>query len=927
MEGGPDLQQIWLGLNSTSADDGYLPIIGPVSTLATATFSPKITFGDYQKDSEDFISSLILSDLSGGINVEDMNEGSDSNRCWTAFADISKPGKIAHNSRVEQIAPPVGASGTVWSAGQILNTPYFVIGTKVYGRKESDSTWYSGVTSTLTPVGKPVAYQNKLFVPCGASGYFIISEADSVASPGVPTITPVTSGVQAYPASYNSASPDVNPPTPVAFRVFDQKLWALSTGGALCWSFTGADDTWNWPYDDARAWYPRVQSGETPKRIIPFPNPEGTTKIYVTTDRGAYIYEQSQPPSLQSTPIQVPPHPDNGGAVAVWRAGEDLLIGNGLDLIRYTSAGVIVPLSGLARDDGLPQELWGKFTDLEPETSELLGLVGPITGTVTTFGYSSKFGTSGSGNTNFSSPSQIARDSSSNLYIVDTGNSRLKKHNSSGTYVTSITSLTSISGVAVDGSDNVYVAYGGNLRKYNSGLSVQWTQLAVLVGPLATDGTHIYAVNGSTIRKYLCSTGAYVGTFGTSGSGDGEFSVPWHIAYSATTGTLFIADGGNRRVQELTTSGVFVRKWGSIGLGDGQFSVPVGVGVNPVSGNVFVTDTGRDDLQEFTSTGTFVRKIGTPGSGDGQFTDPSGIVVMADGTTVNIVDAGNSRVQKFANSTSTSAVGQTYPGLYSWSGVGWRGRWKGSTAGVSPNWLHVTATSQAYRAYWGMSDGYCYSTKLARYFENPRRALIAGEREFEPTMEIITSKFDAAMLGNWKLASHMVVFMEAASANEYITIEYMTDADGGWQPLGTVDSTQKTYLRFGVDALTGFSSGLKFNWISFRIRGFSTSSVYKCPLIKSIVFCFIKIPQNTDAFQFVVAFPNEGYMERTANEIRAALNNLVDAKEMVKLRLHEWDGDEREYRGYLTSVSGEDAASEFAGGSRAVNFIALRDSE
>jgi hypothetical protein len=423
----------------------------------------------------------------------------------------------------------------------------------------------------------------------------------------------------------------------------------------------------------------------------------------------------------------------------------------------------------------------------------------------------------------------------------------------------------------------------------------------------------------------VAATGVIGSAIGASGVGDGQFGLT--VTGIATDGTyLYVVDTSNARVQKFTTAGAFVAKWGTSGAGDGQFTTPVGIAVNPVNGNILVTDSGRDDIQEFTSSGSFIRKFSAAGSSDGQVTDPTGIVVSADGTGVYVADTGNDRVTKFLYSTG-GLPGQTYPGLYGWTGIGWYGKWKGSTAGVSPNWLHVTATDLAYRAYWGMDDGYCYSTKLARYFENPRRALIAGEREFEPTMEIVTSKFDAAMLGNWKIASHMVVFMEHATATEYLTLEYQTDADGGWQPLGTVNSTTKTYLPFGLDALNGFSSGVKFNWIQFRLRGFSTDSIYKCPLIKSIVFAFIKIPQNANAFQFVVAFPHEEFAGRTGAEIRVALENLVNAKEMVKLRLHEWDGDRREFRGYLTAVSGEDAASDLAGGSRAVNFIQLADDE
>lgn len=1238
----PEYNSVWMGTSDTEDADGYFPVLGAVETLATATFAAKNTIGDYTKDAEDYLSTLILSDLSGGMNVEDMNEGSDTARAWTIFADTRRPGKISLNPLVESLTAPAAApTGPAYSCGQIVNTPYFLIGAaasmKAYGRKESDGTWYAGVavSPVIVPTGKPVAFANRLFVPCGASGYLIISEADSVGNPGVPTVTNVTTGGIAYPAAYDPASLNPNPPLAAAFAVFDQKLWALSTGGALCWSFTGSDDTWVWPYDEARAWYPRIQAGEAPKRIIGFYNPNGEPAIYVLSDRGGYIYSQATPPSIVNTPLVFPPHPDNGRACAIWRAGEDLQVGMGLDTWRYTSANVVVPLSGLARDDGVPQEMFGSVYDLEPETSELYCLVGPVTNGSSGYAYStkvgaagtgdgqfddvrglsvdssgnvfagdenneriqkftsalvysSKYGSVGTGNGQFSSnngPYGIAHDGSDNAFVVDRGNSRVQKFNSAGTYQSQfgtfddgtpavggsdiwtlqntygslgtlddnfntpgqvavdeandriyiadtfnnrlivrtlstgaysarITGLTTPLGVCVDSSGNVYVTYNTtSVRKYSSALALQWTisPVASQFTHITTDGTRLYVTDTGLQKVYkrLCSTGAAVTTFGSAGTGNGQFGaspmgivtngthvwvadsgnsriqqftitgtyvaqfavaggyalhgltldsngylvlaayggdvvrryttagtlldsfaatnptgvgaatgdviwvsdydndtlVKWELvnvpavaaippatstfnlpqaiaikassgriyvadtanhriqyftsagayggqfgssAYSAVTGAItagsgdgelsspsalainqssgdvYVLDTGNNRVAQFTATGTFIRNFGTTGTGDAQFTAPTAIAVHPTTFQVYVADATRDDIQIFNSSGTFVLKFGTSGTGNGQYSAISGMAFSATGTSLYIADLTDERIQRLLFSSATS--GQTYPWLAAWTGIGWYGKKKFDLIGVAPNWMHVVATTNAYSLYLGMGDGSCYRMALHRYFENPRRALLALESDFEASGEIITPRFDAAMLGFWKLASHIVVFMDNATSTEYLTIEYQTDEITTWQSLGTVNSKAKTYLPFGLVS-GAFSEGVPFNWIQFRLRLVRGSDTALTPIIKSMVLAYLKIPQNAHAFSFLVPFPKEEFMNRTGGEIRTALNALITSRKYFTLRFPDQDGQEQSYRGYLTAISGDDAPAQHQDGQRAVNFIQIADGE
>jgi hypothetical protein len=119
---------------------------------------------------------------------------------------------------------------------------------------------------------------------------------------------------------------------------------------------------------------------------------------------------------------------------------------------------------------------------------------------------------------------------------------------------------------------------------------------------------------------------------------------------------------------------------------------------------------------------------------------------------------------------------------------------------------------------------------------------------------------------------------------------------------------------------------VRSNWIQFRIRLFRGSDATQTPIIKSLVFCYIPIPQNARAFQFTVAFPSDEYLGRDGNKIREDLFSLVTARQM--LRLKPWPNEnDQEFRGYLTATNGDDAPEALVRGSRAVNFIEIRSAD
>jgi streptogramin lyase len=140
---------------------------------------------------------------------------------------------------------------------------------------------------------------------------------------------------------------------------------------------------------------------------------------------------------------------------------------------------------------------------------------------------------------------------------------------------------------------------------------------------------------------------AFLGEWGSLGSGDGSFNFPTGIA-ADSSGNVYVADRLNHRVQKFDSSGAFLAKWGSAGSGPGQFASPSDVAVDG-GGNVYIVEAGNNRVQKFDSSGTYLTSWGSPGSGPGQFSGPEGIGADTSGN-VYVADTANNRIQRFDSS-------------------------------------------------------------------------------------------------------------------------------------------------------------------------------------------------------------------------------------------------------------------------------------
>ena len=313
-------------------------------------------------------------------------------------------------------------------------------------------------------------------------------------------------------------------------------------------------------------------------------------------------------------------------------------------------------------------------------------------------------------------PQGVAADSSGNLYIADTANHAVRKVTAAGVISTLAgtgtagysgdggaaagSQLRGPQGIAVDSSGNVYVADTGNsrVRKITSGGSISTyagsgtagyggdgaaassaqlnTPLSVAVD--SAGNLYIADFGNNVVRKV--STSGTISTVAGNGiqgfSGDGgkataaRLNGPQAVAVDSG-GNLYIADSQNSRVRLVTPDGTIttVAGTGIAGYsGDGRLAVnaqianPAGLAVDS-AGSVYITDSSAL-VRKFFVGGPIVSVAGnsTVGySGDGglatlaQLDAPIGLAVNSKGV-VYIADSGNGAIRSIQATGAGSTI-------------------------------------------------------------------------------------------------------------------------------------------------------------------------------------------------------------------------------------------------------------------------------
>ncbi len=311
-------------------------------------------------------------------------------------------------------------------------------------------------------------------------------------------------------------------------------------------------------------------------------------------------------------------------------------------------------------------------------------------------------------NAELSLPQKVSVDSAFNVYIADTGNSRLRKVVNGGIISTVVGdglsdnltggTATSVQIVgpqfaAKDSSGNLYISdLSCNVYKVTSGtnavslfagsnacgyggdnISATATQLNKPAGIAVDSAGNVYIADSGNNRIREVSGGTITtvagnGTFGYNSDNipatNAWLEFPVAVALDSSN-NLYIADKDSNRIREVS-GGMITTVAGSGGYGYNGNNIPASSAelVNPEgvavdsSGNIYIADTGNHIVRKV--SGGFISTVaGTPqasGSSSAYLNSPASVAVDSAGN-IYIADTNNQRIQKVTGSTVSTIAG------------------------------------------------------------------------------------------------------------------------------------------------------------------------------------------------------------------------------------------------------------------------------
>ncbi len=273
--------------------------------------------------------------------------------------------------------------------------------------------------------------------------------------------------------------------------------------------------------------------------------------------------------------------------------------------------------------------------------------------------HSANFGSNGTADGQFKSPSDAVADPQGNLWVLDRGNARLQKLGLDGQFISKFGAPGSAEGkldtptaIALDAAGNILVAEAGRVQKFSPA-----GQLLAKFGSWGSGEGQINLTNGITVGsdgsiwvsdlgsvQRFTAAGQFIERVGASGTG--QVIAPQSLD-TAPNGDVLVADAEADKIKVFNKEGDFVRQFGSAGSGPGQFMTLAEVDVD-AEGNVWAGDSQADRVQLFNGDGDFIAQFGSAGSGAQQFqlTAHSGIAADGHGRAW-IADPENSRVDEW----------------------------------------------------------------------------------------------------------------------------------------------------------------------------------------------------------------------------------------------------------------------------------------
>jgi YD repeat-containing protein len=153
--------------------------------------------------------------------------------------------------------------------------------------------------------------------------------------------------------------------------------------------------------------------------------------------------------------------------------------------------------------------------------------------------------------------------------------------------------------------------------------------------PAATDSTPDEVAEQEELEDV---TPAFKYSFGTQGSGNGQFKVPTDLAIDPTDESIWVADDGNNRVQHFSAVGEYLGQFASC-------NDPTAVEIDS-AGDVYVACAETHLINKYNDKGELLKKLAEGGSGNGQVKLPLDLALDSQGD-LWVADSENDRLQEF----------------------------------------------------------------------------------------------------------------------------------------------------------------------------------------------------------------------------------------------------------------------------------------
>ncbi len=220
------------------------------------------------------------------------------------------------------------------------------------------------------------------------------------------------------------------------------------------------------------------------------------------------------------------------------------------------------------------------------------------------------FGSAGSRDGQFNTPNGITVNSTGHIFVLDSHNDRIQIFDPSGNYLAQ------------------FGEYGNEDGQFDS-----WN------GGIITNSTdHLFITDSFNSRIQIFDpSGNYLAQISTPNNQEPRGKVAIN-----STGHIFASDNYNHRILIFNSSGNHLNSFGSGGSGDGQFDRPTGIAINDTD-YIYVTDAGNNRIQIFDPSGTYISQFNGTLTSDFFGTILNSIAIGPAGG-VYVTDANNYRI-------------------------------------------------------------------------------------------------------------------------------------------------------------------------------------------------------------------------------------------------------------------------------------------